>query len=498
MATYQDLLDAIARVRAATGDRDAWRSGLSGDDIAAACSVLSSPSALGGVLTKIVAGHPEAFRSGAGSGGAPPTVNAGAAADAIRGAETALAQQNSTAAQIDLQVVTAVLNAHVTNAEGAAQLERLQRDVETAVLSRTNLDSPAGARDFQRFLGAKIRDIRTVVDTAGLDATSKAALAAALASLYASVTPPPAQGDSAQGDSAQGEQGDRSPEVQPAQDHSPSDDEQPGPATPATFELPPDLSEFSEVTPYLTEAQPADEITAIPPPVIPQPAAAPIPAPAMTVPAMAPAGPAWGGGLPVGSGGGPSGLSTGTLPDFPTPDLSGPDPLPDRILDPPDEWDPPDELDGAVEDGTDDPGDESPPEDLTAVQLPDGTTVDAPSPEVAAAMTAAVAGTPIAEAFRQQGIIVPAPGSAVLAPIDPDQIVPGDIAVLADRHALALGTGRALLDGRIQTIADVTLPGFLGWLHPSVPGPPTTMESSTPQTPEAPAPVRPPAQTAPS
>ena len=123
MASYQDLLDAIARVRAATGNRDAWQLGLSGEDIAAACSAWSSPSALGGVLSKIVAAHPDAFVVQAGPAAPPPRPNEGLAAEAIRGAESVLAQQNSTAALVDLQVVTAVLNAHAATVEGAAELQ---------------------------------------------------------------------------------------------------------------------------------------------------------------------------------------------------------------------------------------------------------------------------------------------------------------------------------------------------------------------------------------
>jgi hypothetical protein len=110
----------------------------------------------------------------------------GAAADAIRAAETALAHQKSLTAQVDLQVVTAVLNAHAAHADGAAALDALQNEIESAVVTRTDLDTPAGARAFQRYLIDKLRDIRTVVETADLDATSKASLAAALASLYAS------------------------------------------------------------------------------------------------------------------------------------------------------------------------------------------------------------------------------------------------------------------------------------------------------------------------
>lgn len=130
------------------------------------------------------------------------------------------------------------------------------------------------------------------------------------------------------------------------------------------------------------------------------------------------------------------------------------------------------------------------------VHLPDGTTVSAPSAEVAAAMTAALAGTPIPEAFRQVGLAVPSPGTAVPAPVNVTDLMPGDIGVLTDRHALALGNGKALLDNQIQPIASVIGPGFLGWQHPPVPGP-TTQTTPTIQMPQATPPNRP-AETAPS
>ncbi len=113
-----------------------------------------------------------------------PDRQEGDAADAIRGAEAALAHQNSTTAQVDLQVVTAVLNAHQQNAEGQEALNRLQHDIEAAVTTRSDLDTPAGARDFQRFLIGKLRDIRAVVANASLDDTSNSALMAAWTSLY--------------------------------------------------------------------------------------------------------------------------------------------------------------------------------------------------------------------------------------------------------------------------------------------------------------------------
>ena len=106
-----------------------------------------------------------------------PEHQEGDAADAIRSAEVALVHQPTTA-QVDLQVVTAVLNAHQKTAAGTQALNRLQRDIEAGA-TRSDLDTPAGARDFQRYLIGKLRDIRAVVAGASLDDTSNSALMAA-------------------------------------------------------------------------------------------------------------------------------------------------------------------------------------------------------------------------------------------------------------------------------------------------------------------------------
>ena len=113
----------------------------------------------------------------------------GDAADAIRHAEAALVHQNSSTARVDLQVVTAVLNAHQKAAAGRDALNTLQRDIEQAVATRSDLDTPAGARDFQRYLIGKLRDIQDVVAGANLDDTSNSTLMAAWASLYNSAQP---------------------------------------------------------------------------------------------------------------------------------------------------------------------------------------------------------------------------------------------------------------------------------------------------------------------
>src|SRR5271163_3326910 len=204
MATPSDVLAAAEHVKEYTGDPNAWMTGLTPQEVADVVTVFgASPQRLDGVIARIRQQHPDLFdpRSGemivpsqTGPPGARPATllpddhapdrQEGDAADAIRGAEAALAHQNSTTAQVDLQVVTAVLNAHQQNAEGREALNRLQHDIEAAVTTRSDLDTPAGARDFQRFLIGKLRDIRAVVANASLDDTSKSALMAAWTSLY--------------------------------------------------------------------------------------------------------------------------------------------------------------------------------------------------------------------------------------------------------------------------------------------------------------------------
>ncbi len=326
----------------------------------------------------------------------------GVAAEAIRGAEASLARQQSVTAQIDLQVVTAVLNAHCDHACGTGALEQLQQDVETAVVTRPDLDTPAGARSFQRYLIGKLRDIRAVVDAAGLDATSKAALSAALSSLYASTEEP---------DEPAG-----SPRLPPA---------------------------------------PLDTVVTKPEPV----AAEDVPQAASSAPPM-PSAPGWGAPPPLpGSVPPMASWPPQTAPALPDPAL--PDPpstdrapstghalhhvRPDPALDPP-----------AAEPGAD-------------VVLPSGETVTAPNPELAKVITAAVAGTPIAEAFASQGITIPAAGSPVSDPVDPRGLQAGDIGIFTDRHALALGNGQALLDNTVQPVSAIGGPGFIGWQHPPRP-----------------------------
>ncbi|HME75260.1 MAG TPA: DUF4226 domain-containing protein [Mycobacterium sp.] len=474
MATPGDVLAAVEHVKQCTGDPKAWLSGLTRQDVTDVVTVFgASPQRLDGVIARIRQHHPDLFDPRTGETIVPrPTGPAGPgpqsdrqegeAADAIRDAEAALAHQNSTTAQVDLQVVTAVLNAHQKNAEGREALNRLQHDIEAAVTTRSDLDTPAGARDFQRFLIGKLRDIRAVVANASLDDTSNSALMAAWTSLY--------NLDNV-----------AKPETRDADQHRPSTVASAGSPPESVGQSPPPATDTGP-DPYL------DSLPAGDPGLLPEAMPAQTPSAATPLPPEMPSIPSFGGGGMPGFG------MPGGFP-LPEPlhgadDVRSPKDLDDALLD----ADDPEDSPSADKDGDGQPDDHDaestashpPATGPTTVTLPNGETVTAANPQLAAAIKAAAGGTPIADAFRQEGISIPPPGTAVADPVDPSRLTPGDIGMLTDRHALALGQSRALLNGQIQHISTVNGPSFLGWEHP--PGPVTP---AAPDRTDPPAPTRP-------
>ena len=474
MATHEELLAAAEYLRDRTGDPNAWQMGLPPSEVAAVLSPTTRSEQLDAIYTKIRQQHSDLFGDGTPGGrpssppvGVPPGPSdreKGDAADAIADAEAALAHQNSVSSQLDLQVTAAILNAHLKTVEGGEALTKLQQETEAAVHTRSDLDTPAGARDFQRFLIGKLRDIRAVVMNASLDDTSKSALMAAWTSLY---------------DASKDAPDEHSPKpAVPVAATAPSVTPQPDDALDTGWDplLDSSLADDPELLAGDSPGQaPAQGVT---PPAMP------------VTPAM-PAIPDFGTGSMPGSmagWGGPGGL--------PLPGLTG-DRADPALRDVNDEG-----LLGSRDPNHDDPdskGDEDrgeeasadkpepPPTGPTTVTLPDGETVTAATPQLAAAITAAVGGAPIAEAFHEQGITIPPPGTPVANSIDPLQVAPGDIGILTDRHALALGHRKALLDGQIQDIATVSGPNFLGWEHPPAP----TATGTAPARPDTPTPTRP-------
>lgn len=479
MSAYDDLLAAIKYVRDRTGDPNAWQTGLGPDEVTAVITPTARPEQVEAVLRKIRRQHAGIFgtetttnppASGpAAETAAPPDRETGDAADAIAHAEAGLAQQNSVSSQLDMQVVSAILNAHLRTVEGRDALIKLQHETEAAVRTRSDLDTPAGARDFQRFLIGKLRDIREVVLNASLDDTSKSALMAAWTSLY---------------DASKAEPG-----------------EQPSAAVPAADAAAADASDDpdAEWDPLLDSMFGDDDGLMSGDVPGPDPGAAGAAMPPFGQQPMAPAMPTFGGGSLPGLGSVPASMAGWERPGgLPLAGLRGGDGADPAMEDLVDEESPdaqaqdPAVRDGSNEadDGTDDQqgaSSDEPAAGPTPVTLPDGDTITAANPQLAAAIKAAVGGTPIAEAFRQQGMTIPPPGTEVASPIDSLQVTPGDIGMFTDRHALALSPGKALLDGQIQHIATVSGPGFLGWEHP----PAAAAAVTTPAKPDTPTPTRP-------
>lgn len=491
MTTQKELHDAVAHVGAVTGVPLAWKTGLGPQDVALLGLVVAPPSELTAVLDKIKSHHPTLFDPRSGAAVIPPRtpppappdsdVQKGAGVTAIKKAEGDLAHQNSSTAQLDLLVVSAILNAHSTAEDGGAALRRLQAEIEDAVRTRTDLDTPAGARDFQRYLIGKLREIGAVVQTASLDDSSKAVLASAWTALYEASKNP------------------NTPSAAPVERAAPTP-----PAVSATAPaaaaapLPPYGADLGS-DPLLEQLLAQDPMGPAAP--VPQTAPAGVAAPPIppAMPGLPQAGLPTGGGLP--GIGAPA--ATGGWPkiDEPMPSGSRDDPAaltleelladidPAELADPAEPEDPAqdDEESDADAEASDSAADQPPVPESTHVRLPNGDVVVAPTPQLAKILTAAIGGTAVGEAFHQHGLPIPPPGTAVADPVDPAVVGTGDIGMFTDHQALALDRTRALLGGEIQPLASVSGPSFLGWMHPPQPG------ASAPT-----AAAEPPAQTRPS
>jgi Domain of unknown function (DUF4226) len=493
----KELHDAVQHVGKVTGDPSAWMKGLSPQDTAVVGFAVAPDAEAAAVLAKIRSNHPTLFepRTGAPLIPKPPTEVAptpeeqqGAGAIAIRKAEGDLAHQNSVTAQLDLHVISAILNAHTENERGSVQLERLQSEIEDAVRTRTDLDTPAGARDFQRYLIGKLREIGAVVQAASLDDTSKATLAGAWTALYeASKTP----GTPRDVDPAAGPSITRPPADIEAANPTQASASPPIPLPPYGADLGPD--------PLLDQLLAADPLNT----TAPVPATAPsgqTSAPAVAPPAVAPPGlPAAGGGVPM-MAPQPAGAGLPRLdPDGLTLDelLAETEPLAEDDVPEPTAEDEPAEDEPAEDEPADaKTGPEAEPDpapESTEVRLPNGDLVNAPTPQLAKIITTALGGTPIGEAFHQHGLTIAPPGTAVPDPVDPAKVTTGDVGMFTDRQALALDRTRALLGGQIEPLTSVSGPSFLGWFHPPEAGStaPTSASPEASETPDSPPPTHP-------
>ncbi|MGB3354405.1 DUF4226 domain-containing protein [Mycobacterium sp. SMC-4] len=123
-----------------------------------------------------------------------------------------------------------------------------------------------------------------------------------------------------------------------------------------------------------------------------------------------------------------------------------------------------------------------PPAKSTDVQLPDESVTEARTAQGAAAVRAALNGTPVAEAWQQAaGVALPPAGTPVTEPVPPTQLKAGDVGMWKDHMVMALGSGKVLVSGQVQPLESVSSgPDFLGWFDPTAAAGKTGSPTSAP------------------
>ncbi len=396
----------------------------------------------------------------AAAGAAPlPTdeQQSGRTAEAVRKLQDELKARYSDLSDAEQKLAESLLTARATTADGQRKLNDIQKKIIDAVNNPDlSLDTPAGEAAFLKFLRGQVAAIGDVVSSGTLTADDQATAIAALSKLYS---------------------------LQPA--------DQPA-STPAPAAGP-------------GEAAPADGTDPAPlGPVAPDPAlgdlglgAAPVgPDPLSSLASMLPA--AAGSFPPAGQGGSPldalglagplAGLASQLADQPPRTEPANHDDAKTRSDDtvadhqnkgadqhserpgdqpkPQDPQPPAPDANGTPGQGTPPAGPAAAPS--TAVQLPDGSTVNARTPAIAAAVKSYLAGTPLEAAYRQAGIELPPPGTPVTSPADPAALTAGAIGMFKDHYVVALSAAKALQDGQVVSLSAAAAgPDFLGWIDPS-------------------------------
>ncbi len=104
---------------------------------------------------------------------------AGRSIAAIGEQQAAASTRYVAAADADRALVQALADAHAATVEAVGQLDEIAAEIDSAVANQAalGLDTAVGAREFQKFLIAKQREISTVVSNAReVDSAKKAVL----------------------------------------------------------------------------------------------------------------------------------------------------------------------------------------------------------------------------------------------------------------------------------------------------------------------------------
>ena len=428
----------------------------------------------------------------------------GRTAEAVRKLHEEMKDRYSHLSEAEGKLTEAMLTARTSTAEGQQKLNDIQQKIVEAVNNPAmTLDTPAGEQGFLKFLRSQVAAIGDVLRSGTLTAEDQAKAASALAALY--------DKDGANSETGEGE-------GEPSQ---PPGVAAPGlaPAAPGTTD--PGLLGELGLGPMEPMPDPMLSDLGLGGPM----GADPLAGLASALPAAMgafPPGGGLGGGSPLDaltSAAGPlAGLASqlgeqagrddpepekdskdkaanneeggkkddapeptpaGEVPPSTTPQAGGaPEPVPNGV---PGEGAPP-----AA------PG--PPPPPPTTVVLPDGSTANARTPELAQAVTAHIEGKPLEEAYREQNFQLPPPGTPVTDPVDPSRLSAGMLGMFKDHFVVALSSVKALQDGAVVPLSSISSsPDFLAWLDPSATGgavppaaaPAPPVPASTPTAPPA-------------
>jgi Domain of unknown function (DUF4226) len=116
---------------------------------------------------------------GTGEYGQPMVEQGGLSITAIGDQQTALSSQHTAAAEADRALMDALASAHAATVEGIRRLDAIAAEIASAVTNQAafGIDTAVGAREFQKFLVAKQREISAVVSEAQqLNSAKKAVL----------------------------------------------------------------------------------------------------------------------------------------------------------------------------------------------------------------------------------------------------------------------------------------------------------------------------------
>ncbi len=111
---------------------------------------------------------------------------AGSSLAAIQARQAALASQHSSVGEADRALADALASAHAAMSESVSRLDAIAAEIDRAMPDQAEIavDTPMGARELQRFLVAKQREIASVVAHAHEFDHAKAAVLQGLRERY--------------------------------------------------------------------------------------------------------------------------------------------------------------------------------------------------------------------------------------------------------------------------------------------------------------------------